>query len=70
MPGMNWGNMFAARISGSNAMDEFDVSLSEDNGVVSRKLTQIKLWLLSHAQQLNFITVLILASVRYLTFKD
>ncbi|KAI4364386.1 hypothetical protein MLD38_020483 [Melastoma candidum] len=53
----------AARISGSSAMDEFDVSPSEESGVVSRKLTQIKCWLLSHSQYLNFFTVLILASV-------
>ncbi|KAI4311271.1 hypothetical protein MLD38_036177 [Melastoma candidum] len=55
--------MFAARISGSNALDELDVSTTEDIGVVSRKLTQIKFWFLSHAQHLNFITVLLLASV-------
>ncbi|KAI4311275.1 hypothetical protein MLD38_036181 [Melastoma candidum] len=52
-----------ARISGSNALDELDVSTTEDKGVVSRKLTQIKFWFLSHAQHLNFITVLLLASV-------
>ncbi|KAI4311347.1 hypothetical protein MLD38_036252 [Melastoma candidum] len=55
--------MFAARISDSNALDELDVSTTEDKGVVSRKLTQIKFWFLSHAQRLNFITVLLLASV-------
>ncbi|KAI4311277.1 hypothetical protein MLD38_036183 [Melastoma candidum] len=53
----------AASISGSNALDELDVSTTEDKGVVSRKLTQVKFWFLSHAQHLNFITVLLLASV-------
>ncbi|XP_027360326.1 vacuole membrane protein KMS1 isoform X2 [Abrus precatorius] len=48
----------AARLSGSrvNAMEELD---SEDKGV----LNQIKCWFLSHSQHLNFLTILVLASV-------
>ncbi|KAG9157351.1 hypothetical protein Leryth_004996 [Lithospermum erythrorhizon] len=52
----------AASISGSpvNAMDELD---TQDNGVISRTLTALKRWLLSHAQYLNFFSILVLASV-------
>ncbi|XP_061354461.1 vacuole membrane protein KMS1 isoform X2 [Gastrolobium bilobum] len=48
----------AARLSGSrvDAMEELD---SEDKGV----LNQIKCWFLSHTQHLNFLTILVLASV-------
>ncbi|GAV88216.1 SNARE_assoc domain-containing protein [Cephalotus follicularis] len=55
----------AARISGSKnkAMEELDSSSTEDNGVIATHLNQIKLWLLSHSQHLNFFTILVLASV-------
>ncbi|CAL5347165.1 hypothetical protein CsSME_00033429 [Camellia sinensis var. sinensis] len=55
----------AARISGSrlDAMEELDASSTEDNGVLPTHLTQIKRWFLSHAQYLNFFTILVLASV-------
>ncbi|KAK7308834.1 hypothetical protein RJT34_05102 [Clitoria ternatea] len=48
----------AARLSGGrvDAMEELD---SEDKGF----LNQVKCWLLSHSQHLNFFTILVLASV-------
>lgn len=54
----------AASPSGSRveAMEELDAS-SENNGFLATRLTQMKRWLLSHAQCLNFFTILILASV-------
>ncbi|KAF6162786.1 hypothetical protein GIB67_029055 [Kingdonia uniflora] len=53
-----------ARASGSKfeAMEELDAS-SEEDGVVAKKLTQMKRWFLSHSQHLNFFTILVLASV-------
>ncbi|KAJ0525086.1 hypothetical protein HanHA300_Chr09g0307971 [Helianthus annuus] len=58
------GLFFAASISGEkiDAADELDASSTEDNGVASN-LNNMKRWLLSHAQYLNFFTILILASV-------
>ncbi|OAY55787.1 vacuole membrane protein KMS1 isoform X1 [Manihot esculenta] len=57
----------AARISGSKldaiAMEELNASSSEDNGILATHLNQIKRWLLSHSQHLNFFTILVLASV-------
>ncbi|MCE3051469.1 meiotic spindle pole body protein Kms1 [Datura stramonium] len=54
----------AASLSGSRveAMEELDAS-SENNGFLATRLTQMKRWFLSHAQCLNFFTILILASV-------
>ncbi|XP_071729763.1 vacuole membrane protein KMS1-like [Rutidosis leptorrhynchoides] len=54
----------AASISGEkiDAAEELDASSSENNGVASN-LNRMKRWLLSHAQYLNFFTVLLLASV-------
>ncbi|KAJ0982302.1 hypothetical protein J5N97_010557 [Dioscorea zingiberensis] len=54
----------AARMSGNklDAMEELDTS-SKDDGFVSAFLKQLKRWLLTHAQHLNFFTILILASV-------
>lgn len=54
----------AASLSGSrvDAMKELDAS-SESNGFLATCLTQMKRWFLSHAQYLNFFTILILASV-------
>ncbi|KAL8222926.1 hypothetical protein R6Q57_020325 [Mikania cordata] len=54
----------AASISGEkiDAAEELDASLSENNGVASN-LNHMKRWFLSHAQYLNFFTILVLASV-------
>ncbi|KAK9664784.1 hypothetical protein RND81_14G068000 [Saponaria officinalis] len=55
----------AASLSGSklDEMEDLDVSSSEDDGVVSRHLKEVKFWLLSHSQFLNFWTILLLASI-------
>ncbi|XVF41923.1 hypothetical protein PTKIN_Ptkin01aG0319700 [Pterospermum kingtungense] len=55
----------AARLSGSNLdiMNDFDSSSMEDGSGTDNNLKQIKHWLLSHSQYLNFFTILILASV-------
>ncbi|KAE9606453.1 hypothetical protein Lal_00014006 [Lupinus albus] len=52
----------AARLSGREveAMEELD---SDDKGIMAAQLIQIKRWFLSHAQYLNFLTILVLASV-------
>lgn len=56
--------LYAASLSGSKveAMEELDAS-SENNGFIATRLTQMKRWFFSHAQFLNFFTILILASV-------
>lgn len=56
----------AALLSGSkvDAMEELNVGSSEDNGsIIASHLIQIKRWLISHSQHLNFLTILVLASV-------
>ncbi|PIN19831.1 Vacuole membrane protein VMP1 [Handroanthus impetiginosus] len=55
----------AASLSGSrvDAMEELDVSSTKNDGYISSSLNRIKRWFLSHAQYLNFLTILILASV-------
>ncbi|XP_050381716.1 vacuole membrane protein KMS1-like [Argentina anserina] len=55
----------AARIAGSEleVMKDLDSSSTEDGGVVANHVNRIKLWLLSHSQYLNFLTILVLASV-------
>ncbi|KAL4296641.1 hypothetical protein GQ457_12G003280 [Hibiscus cannabinus] len=55
----------AARESGRkfDAMEELDASSSEESGVIATHLKKIEGWLLSHAQHLNFFTILVLASV-------
>ncbi|CAA3031476.1 vacuole membrane KMS1 [Olea europaea subsp. europaea] len=55
----------AAKISGGkvNAIEEIDASPAKDNGFICARLNQIKHWFLSHAQYLNFFTILVLASV-------
>ncbi|XP_030536065.1 vacuole membrane protein KMS1-like isoform X2 [Rhodamnia argentea] len=55
----------AAQLSGSriDAMEELGGSNSEDAGFIARYLGQIKRWFLSHSQHLNFLTILVLASV-------
>ncbi|CAL0314568.1 unnamed protein product [Lupinus luteus] len=52
----------AARLSGRevDAMEELD---SDDRGIMAAQLNKIKRWFLSHAQYLNFLTILVLASV-------
>lgn len=54
----------AASISGGkiDAMEELDAS-TEDTGMLARQLNNLKRWFLSHAQYLNFVTILLLASV-------
>ncbi|KAM3290591.1 vacuole membrane protein KMS1 isoform X1 [Capsicum chacoense] len=55
----------AARISGSDCelMEGLDSASKEDSGIISNHLRQIKKWLLSNGQYLNFFTILVLASV-------
>lgn len=54
----------SASLSGGTVnMEELDTSSTEDDGFMSARLSQIKRWFLSHAQYLNFFTILVLASV-------
>lgn len=56
----------AGSMSGSKldeAIKELDASSTEDKGVIATRLNQIKCWLVSHSQHLNFFTILVLASV-------
>ncbi|CAK9329084.1 unnamed protein product [Citrullus colocynthis] len=55
----------AARLSGgrSEAMEELDASSRESSGFIPTYLNRGKRWFLSHAQHLNFLTILLLASV-------
>ncbi|KAE8077015.1 hypothetical protein FH972_015624 [Carpinus fangiana] len=56
----------AGSMSGSKldeAMKELDAASTEDSGVIATRLNQIKRWLVSHSQHLNFFTILVLASV-------
>lgn len=57
--------MGAACIPGSKAevMEDLDSSAKEDSGFMGSHLKQIKQWLLSHSQHLNFFTILVLALV-------
>ena len=58
---------YVASMPGSklDVMEELDASSSEDNGIISTHLNQIKRWFLSHSQYLNFFTILVLASVSF-----
>ncbi|GFY85083.1 SNARE associated Golgi protein family [Actinidia rufa] len=58
----------AASMPGSrlDVMEELDASSSEDNGIISTRLNQIKRWFLSHSQYLNFFTILVLASTVFI----
>lgn len=49
-------------------MEELDPESTEDNGFLGRHLNNVKRWFLSHAQYMNFFTVLVLASVSSSTF--
>ncbi|KAJ6305876.1 hypothetical protein OIU78_021244 [Salix suchowensis] len=55
----------AASMSGSKleVMKEFESSEEEDNTIMATQMKQIKNWLLSHLQYMNFFTILVLASV-------
>lgn len=55
----------AASVSGSQvgAMEESGDSSTEEMGFIASHLKQVERWLLSHAEHLNFFTILILASV-------
>ncbi|PRQ38674.1 putative SNARE associated golgi family protein [Rosa chinensis] len=55
----------AASLAGNkmDAMEELDTSSDEAQGFMATRLYHIKRWLLSHSQQLNFFTILVLASV-------
>ncbi|KAJ6996007.1 hypothetical protein NC653_012784 [Populus alba x Populus x berolinensis] len=52
-------------MSGSKleVMKEFESSSEEDNTIMATQMKQIKNWLLSHLQYMNFFTILVLASV-------
>lgn len=47
-------------------MEELSASSSKDDGWIATRLNQFKRWFLSHAQYLNFFTVLVLASVSFI----
>ncbi|KAJ6397556.1 hypothetical protein OIU77_018549 [Salix suchowensis] len=55
----------AASMSGSKleVMKEFESSEEEENTIMATQMKQIKNWLLSHLQYMNFFTILVLASV-------
>ncbi|XP_017224685.1 vacuole membrane protein KMS1 [Daucus carota subsp. sativus] len=54
----------AASLSGEKMnLEELDTSLSKDEGRIATLLNKFKRWFLSHAQYLNFFTILLLASV-------
>ncbi|XP_074575345.1 vacuole membrane protein KMS1-like isoform X1 [Curcuma longa] len=52
----------AAHLSGSK-MEMEELSETSSNGLISASLRQIKRWFFTHFQHLNFLTILILASV-------
>lgn len=60
----------AASISGREGelMEDLDSASKEDTGIISNHLKQIKKWLISNRQYLNFFTILVLASVNPLIF--
>ncbi|CAL8074265.1 unnamed protein product [Prunus armeniaca] len=55
----------AASLSGNkvDGMEELDAPSDEGTGFIATHLNRVKRWLLSHSQQLNFFTILVLASV-------
>nr|XP_019706640.1 vacuole membrane protein KMS1 [Elaeis guineensis] len=55
----------AAHLSGSRleAIEELDSASSNEDGFISASLKKIKCWLVSRSQNLNFLTILVLASV-------
>ncbi|RZS15991.1 hypothetical protein BHM03_00047918 [Ensete ventricosum] len=44
-------------------MEELGASSSEEDGFLSAAFDQIRHWILTHSQYLNFVTILVLASV-------
>lgn len=44
-------------------MEELETCGGDGSGFIGRRVNQIKGWLLSHSQYLNFFTILVLASV-------
>ena len=57
-------SLYAASLSGEKMdLEELDTSLSKDEGRIATLLNKFKRWFLSHAQYLNFFTILLLASV-------
>ncbi|KAF8049758.1 hypothetical protein N665_2124s0011 [Sinapis alba] len=52
----------AASLSGGK-MEELETCAGDCTGFIGRRVSQIKGWLLSHSQYLNFFTILVLASV-------
>jgi len=63
---LSW-NVCAASMSGSKleVMKEFESSSEQDNTIMATQMKQIKNWLLSHLQYMNFFTILVLASVTF-----
>ncbi|ONI26229.1 hypothetical protein PRUPE_1G011300 [Prunus persica] len=55
----------AASLSGDkvDGMEELDAPSDEGTGFIATHLNRVKRWLLSHSQQFNFFTILVLASV-------
>lgn len=47
-------------------MEELETCGGDGTGFIGRRVNQIKGWLLSHSQYLNFFTILVLASVMLL----
>ena len=47
----------------SESGGKLEAPSTEENGFISTRLNQIKHWLLSHSQHMNFFTILVLASV-------
>lgn len=44
-------------------MEELETCGGDGSGFIGRRLNNLKGWLLSHSQYLNFFTILVLASV-------
>ncbi|THG17751.1 hypothetical protein TEA_030167 [Camellia sinensis var. sinensis] len=56
-------NTVAYKSHGKSAVvEDKDSSEKEDSGIMANHLKQIKQWILSHSQHLNFFTILVLAS--------
>lgn len=55
----------AASLAGSevNPIEELDATLAENSGSMDGRFNRMKRWFISHAQYLNFFTILLLASV-------
>lgn len=55
----------AAQLSGSklDAVEELNASSVEGNGIIASGFNKIEHWFLTHAQYLNFFTILVLASI-------